>query len=230
MTSFAFSLFDGQPEWPEIAIASASLLISSAWRLALGRMVRARMKSSRRPRARPKLVARPLAVTRMVTCLLVLPVPALPMLDAIGQRFDVGLDRKSAVEWLLSSGIRIAVILILAWLIIRIVGSATADRAGCRRARCPGVRPAEAGTDARRLVQTWPWPRRQRRAADGPARAEHRRDADADRRRHRRRRARLRRAVAGARPDRGILPDPRGPHPGRRLGRDQRPGRRRRGR
>ncbi len=64
-------------------------------------------------------------VTRVVTFLLALPVTALPLLDVIGQQFDVGLDQKSVLRWLLGSGLRIAIIVTIAWLIIRIVVSAT---------------------------------------------------------------------------------------------------------
>jgi moderate conductance mechanosensitive channel len=127
VNSFAFSLFDGQPESSEVAIAlGISFLVASLAAAVLGRLVKALLTviyGGDENAAR--LVAGPLSVTRIITFLLVLPVTALPMLDAIGQRFDVGLDRRSAMEWLLSSGLRIAVIVTLAWLIIRIVVSAT---------------------------------------------------------------------------------------------------------
>jgi len=52
-------------------------------------------------------------------------VTVLPLLDAIGQRVGFGLDKDSALRWLLASGMRIALIVTVAWLIIHVVASAT---------------------------------------------------------------------------------------------------------
>lgn len=123
----AFSLFDGHPEWAEVALAlGVAFLVASLAAAALGRLVRLLLTAAYgNDEHVPRLVASPVLVTRLVTFLIVFAVTALPMLDAIGERFDVGIDQKSALRWLFASGLRIAIIVTLAWLIVRIVGSAT---------------------------------------------------------------------------------------------------------
>jgi small conductance mechanosensitive channel len=123
----AFSLFDGQPEWSEVALAlGVAFLVASLVAAALGRLVRLLLTAAYGDDGHvPRLVASPVFVTRLVTFLIVFPVTALPMLDAIGERFDVGFDQKSALRWLFASGLRIAIVATIAWLIIRIVASAT---------------------------------------------------------------------------------------------------------
>ena len=123
----ALSLFDGQPEWAEVALVlGLSFVVAASLALVVGRVVRLALTTTYGDDTHwPRLVTRPVVVTRVVTFLLALPVTALPMLDAIGQQFDVGLDHKSVVRWLLGSGLRIALIVTIAWLIIRIVVSAT---------------------------------------------------------------------------------------------------------
>ena len=137
----ALSFFDGQPEWAEVALVLglafvvASLVAwppdaSCAW---------CSPPIYGDDAHGPRLVATPVLVTRLVTFLLALPVTALPMLDAIGQRYDVGLDQKSVLRWLLGSGLRIAIIVTIAWLIIRIVVSATTPaRSEMARGTVPG--------------------------------------------------------------------------------------------
>ena len=122
----AFSLLDGAPEWPEVALAlSVAGLLAALAATAIGRMVRLLLIAVYGDAHVPRLAASPVYVTRVVTFLLVFPVTAVPLLDAVGHRFDVGLDQRSAVRWLFASGFRIAVIVTLAWLIIRVVSSAT---------------------------------------------------------------------------------------------------------
>ena len=122
----AFSLFDAQPEWSEIALAlGIAFLIASIAAALLGRLVRVVLTTVYGAAHLPWLVSTPVFVTRVVTFLLLFPVTAVPMLDAIGQRFDVGLDKRSVMRWIFGSGFRIAIIVTLAWLIIRIVTSST---------------------------------------------------------------------------------------------------------
>ena len=123
----AVSLFDGQPEWSEVALVlGVAFVVASLAASAMGRLVRLVLIGIYGAGEHgPRLVAQPVFITRVVTFLLALPVTALPMLDGIGQRLDVGLDQKSALRWLLASGLRIAVIVTIAWLIIRIVASAS---------------------------------------------------------------------------------------------------------
>ena len=126
-TPVALSLFDGQPEWAEVALVlGLAFVVAASLALVVGRVVRLALTATYGDDTHwPRLVTRPVMVTRVVTFLLVLPVTALPLLDVIGQRFDVGLDQKSVLRWLLGSGLRIAIIVTIAWLIIRVVVSAT---------------------------------------------------------------------------------------------------------
>jgi moderate conductance mechanosensitive channel len=127
-TPLAFSLFDGQPEWAEVTLVlSAAFLLAYLVSAVVGRLVRLVLVGIHGDtEAGRRLAARPVTITRLVTLALTLPVLALPLLDAIGQRFDVGLDQKSLLRWLFASGLRIVLIVGIAWLIIRIVTSATA--------------------------------------------------------------------------------------------------------
>jgi small conductance mechanosensitive channel len=140
----AFSLFDGQPEWAEVALAlGVAFLVSTVVAALLGRLVRVVLTAVYGDEEHlPRLIASPVFVTRIVTFLLVFPLVALPMLDAIGQRFDVGLDQKSVLRWLFASGLRVVVILTIAWLIIRIV-SGSARRLELELSRGTGPDAAE---------------------------------------------------------------------------------------
>jgi moderate conductance mechanosensitive channel len=125
--SLAFSLFDGQPEWSEIALVlGVAFVVAALLASVIGRLVRVVLTAIYGDDAHgPRLAARPVVVTRLITFALALPVTALPMLDAVGKRFDVGLDQKSVLQWLFASGVRIAIIVSVAWVTIRIVASAT---------------------------------------------------------------------------------------------------------
>ena len=140
----ALSLFDGRPEWAEVALAvGVAFLAAALVAAALGRLVRIALTAIYGDAEHvPHLVASPVFVTRLVTFLIVFPVTALPMLDAIGQRFAVGLDQQSALQWLLASGLRIAIIVTIAWLIIRVVSGST-RRLEIELARSTGVSAAE---------------------------------------------------------------------------------------
>jgi moderate conductance mechanosensitive channel len=119
------SLFDGKPEGSEIALALAiAFIVASLASTAMARLVRFTLKSIYgRATELPKLATRPVLVTRLVTFILTFAVTAVPMLDAIGQRLDVGLDGRSVLHWAVSSGLRIALIVTIAWLLVRIVSS-----------------------------------------------------------------------------------------------------------
>jgi small conductance mechanosensitive channel len=121
------SLLDGQPEWAEVALAlGLAFLVSTVVAVLLGRLVRVVLTAIYGGEDHPRrLIASPIFVTRIVSFLLVFPLAALPMLDAIGQQFDVGLDQKSVLRWLFASGLRIVVIVTIAWLIIRVVSGST---------------------------------------------------------------------------------------------------------
>jgi small conductance mechanosensitive channel len=123
------SLFDGKPEGGEIALAVAvAFILASLASTALARLVRLMLHSIYgRGGQLPQLAARPVLVIRLVTFVLAFVVTAVPLLDSIGQRLDVGLDGRSVLQWVVSSGLRIAIIVTIAWLLVRIV-SASIER------------------------------------------------------------------------------------------------------
>jgi small-conductance mechanosensitive channel len=119
------SLFDGKPEGPEVALALAvAFILASLASTAMSHLVRLTLQSIYgRATELPRLAARPVLVTRLVTFTLAFAVTVVPLLDAIGQRLDVGLDGRSALHWAVRSGLRIAVIVTIAWLVVRIVST-----------------------------------------------------------------------------------------------------------
>jgi moderate conductance mechanosensitive channel len=126
---FSFSLFDGQPEWSEVALVLAiAFLLATFVSTAIGRVVRVVLTSvyADASTGARRLVARPVLVARLMSFLLAFAVTAIPLLDSIGKRFDVGLDGRSALHWAVASGLRIALIVTIAWIVHRIVATSTA--------------------------------------------------------------------------------------------------------
>ena len=123
----ALSLLDGKPEWSEVALATGvAFLVAAVVAGMVGRLVRTSVTAIYGDEEHaPQLVASPVYVTRLVSFLLVFPVAALPMLDAIGYRLEVGIDQQTALRWLLASGLRIAIVVTIAWLVIRVVSGST---------------------------------------------------------------------------------------------------------
>ena len=124
---FAFSLMDGQPEWPEIALViGVALLLASVVSTIATRLVRRTIRAiyGDAP-AGDATVRGPAEVVRLITFLLAFAVTVLPMLDAIGERLDTGLDGRTAFRWLVSSGLRIALIITIAWLVVRLIATST---------------------------------------------------------------------------------------------------------
>jgi moderate conductance mechanosensitive channel len=124
-TPLGISLLDGKPEGTEIALA-LGVAIVIGWLVAAGaaRLVKLLLKSIYgRGNELPPLAAQPVRLTRLVTFVLTFAVTAVPLLDAIGKRLDVGLDSRSMLQWAVGSGVRIAVIATFAWLLVRIVST-----------------------------------------------------------------------------------------------------------
>jgi small-conductance mechanosensitive channel len=122
----AISLFDGKPEASEIALALAvAFALASLASTAISRVVRLILTSIYGAASTDSttLVARPVIVTRIVAFLVAFAVTAVPLLDAIGKQLDVGLDGRFLLRWAIGSGLRIAVIVTVAWLILRIVST-----------------------------------------------------------------------------------------------------------
>jgi small-conductance mechanosensitive channel len=125
-TPVAFSLFDNQPEWTEVALViGVAFVFAGIVSTVLARLVRAMLKAiyGDTAQASPRLVSRPVFVTRLITFLLVFFISVVPLLDAIGDHLDVGLGQREALHWAIGSGLRIAVIVTIAWLMLRVVTS-----------------------------------------------------------------------------------------------------------
>jgi moderate conductance mechanosensitive channel len=127
----AIALFDGQPEWSEIALVlGLSFLLASLASTAIARLVRVTLTTIYGPatQAAPRLVGRPVLVARLVAFALAFVVSLVPLLDLIGERLDLdmGFDRRSALWSVLGSGFRIAIVVTMAWLVLRIIDTSTA--------------------------------------------------------------------------------------------------------
>ena len=123
----AVSLFDGRPEWSDVAVVlGLAFVIAYVTSAVIGRLVRAALTAIYSGHEDVgRLIRRPVLVARLVTLLLAFPVAAFPLLDAIGQRYEVGLDQNAALHWVLSAGLRIALVITIAWLVVRIVVHST---------------------------------------------------------------------------------------------------------
>ncbi|HEY8536473.1 MAG TPA: mechanosensitive ion channel family protein [Vicinamibacterales bacterium] len=145
------SLADGIAEPAEIVLALgvAFLLAYVVARLA-GRFVRSTLTaiySSGQDVAR--LVDRPARIAQLVIFVLALVVTALPALDAIGFHIQGGLSQSTALQWALTAGLRITLVVTIAWLIVRVVSGST------RRLELELARGADgAALDRARRAQT----------------------------------------------------------------------------
>jgi moderate conductance mechanosensitive channel len=124
-TPLAFNLLDNQADWPEIALAIGVALVGAALvSRAIGRMIAWASQGAigaHVPEAYREAARRPLVVARLLIFVLTWFVLALPLLDVIGLPLETGSSRHATREWLLASGLRVAVILAVAWLVLRVV-------------------------------------------------------------------------------------------------------------
>jgi small conductance mechanosensitive channel len=146
----AASLADGVAEPLEIAVGlGLAFLLAYAIARATGRFVRATLTAIYSGHDVTRLVDRPARVAQLVMFLLALAVVAFPVLDALGYRIEAGLDRNSFLHWALTAGLRIALVITIAWLLVRIVAGST------RRLELELARGAEgASLDRARRAQT----------------------------------------------------------------------------
>jgi moderate conductance mechanosensitive channel len=124
------SLLDNQPEWSEIAfVLSFALVLAYAAARGAGRfanwLLTAVHGHTRRSEADHLELRKSVRSVRWAVFFVAYAVIALPLLDAIGKRLDAGFTRQTLVSWLLSSGLRIAIISLVAYLVIRIVATST---------------------------------------------------------------------------------------------------------
>jgi moderate conductance mechanosensitive channel len=120
----ALNFFDDRPDWPEIVLViGVALVFAAVVARAIGRMMTWAAHGAlgaHVPQAYRAAARRPLAVARLLVFVLTWFVLAIPLLDAIGVPLAFGPNRRATREWLLASGVRVAIILIVAWLVLRV--------------------------------------------------------------------------------------------------------------
>jgi small conductance mechanosensitive channel len=121
-------VFHGYPAWvgPTMSFGLAFVLAVAIGEL-VARLVRVplvRLLEGGRADLRAPIVRRPVRIVRLVTFLIAFAVLVAPALQLSGVRTGVGLDASTLANWLLRSGLRIALIVLLAWSVVRIVSLA----------------------------------------------------------------------------------------------------------
>jgi moderate conductance mechanosensitive channel len=126
----AFNLFDSRADWPEIVLVVGVALVGAAFvSRAIGRILTWASQGAigaHVPEAYRAAVRRPLVVVRLLVFFLAWLALAVPLLDMIGLPMELGTGRRETREWLLSSGLRVGLILTVAWLVLRVVSVMTA--------------------------------------------------------------------------------------------------------
>ena len=125
------SLFDGYPGWVAPAVAGTlALILALVIADGIARLVRnflLHTTGKDRTHAMDANVRRPVAFIRRVTFLILLVVLVFPALDIGGYQVEVGLDPENIGQWLFRSGLRVGLIALLAYAVVRVV-SASVDR------------------------------------------------------------------------------------------------------
>jgi moderate conductance mechanosensitive channel len=125
----AFDLFDSRPDGSEIALAICLALVGAAIASrVIGRILTWASHGAlgaHVPEAYRQAARRPLLFVRILVFLLAWAVFALPLLDAIGVPLELGTTPRAMRNWLFASGLRVVVILAVAWLVMRVVTVAT---------------------------------------------------------------------------------------------------------
>lgn len=120
-------LFQAYPGWVAPAVAMAmALVVAVVVAEIFARLVRiplVRLLESTDAEFWSPVVRRPVRVVRIVTFLVTGIALAVPALEVAGQRFHVGTHPQALATWLLGSGLRIALIVLLAYALIRIVAT-----------------------------------------------------------------------------------------------------------
>jgi small conductance mechanosensitive channel len=120
-------VFAGFPGWtgPAVAVGLAvgmawvvARLLTRALRVALHRVVGDRVEGEV-----GEVLRVPLRVAFLVAFLLLAAVLTFPALEVAGLPTNVGFDRQALMAWAFGSGLRIVLILVLSWLLVRIIGS-----------------------------------------------------------------------------------------------------------
>jgi moderate conductance mechanosensitive channel len=121
----ALDFLDDRAEWPEIVlVVGVALIFAALVSRAIGRMMTWAAHGAlgaHVPEAYRTAARRPLVVARLLVFVLTWFVLAIPLLDAIGVPLAVGAIRHATRDWLLGSGVRVTIIVIVAWLVLRVV-------------------------------------------------------------------------------------------------------------
>ena len=115
--------------WPELTLALAlALVVAYVVADLVARLAQSVLTSIiADPQIDALFVDRPRRIVRLVIFAITAIALAFPALTLVGYRTDVGADPQAIVRWLLNAGLRIGVIAIGAYLVVRI-GSAAARR------------------------------------------------------------------------------------------------------
>ena len=149
----AFDLGDGRPEWTEVALAlGLSFVAAYVVSMLFGRLVRWVLQGvlGTDPARHRQVVGQPLLFAKVVIFLIAFAGFSLPLLDALGLPFELGMDRHTLRGWVFGSGLRIIAVLLVAGLVMRI-SQTTAERLERELARGDGLDVIERARRARTL-------------------------------------------------------------------------------
>jgi small conductance mechanosensitive channel len=124
-------LFAGSPTWAvatlAIAIALVVAYLAADVAARLARIVFVRLvQGSAGPALAAPLVRRPIRLVKVTMFVALAVVLGFPALKLAGFHVRYGFEPEAVVAWLVGSGVRVAVVAIFAWLVIRITGTAMA--------------------------------------------------------------------------------------------------------
>jgi small conductance mechanosensitive channel len=129
----SIDLSDGVAVWPEIALALgvafvgafvAASLVARGVRWALTSIADAGPDSAR---PRPAPIQQSLFALRVLTFVVAWAVLSLPLLDGVGLPLDLGLSQQAVRGRFVTSGLRVGIIVVVAWMVMR-VARAAAER------------------------------------------------------------------------------------------------------
>jgi moderate conductance mechanosensitive channel len=126
LLSLAQQLSSVTPRWMLIAMASV-VALTLAYLLAeivsrgAGLLIRCLAGDRTTPLGAGPLI-RPVRLVRLVTFLLLALALIFPALELAGVRTELGLNGRTLIRWLLDSGLRIGLITLMAYLVIRVAG------------------------------------------------------------------------------------------------------------
>lgn len=117
----------GSRDWTGVAIAAAlAFLTAYACAVLAGRLVKRTLSSFGGDHAEQlRQWQGPARVTRVIVFIVVLVALALPALDLAGAGMPVHASRAALLDWLVASGLRILVILLLSYLLVRAIAASS---------------------------------------------------------------------------------------------------------